>query len=84
MTIYKDVEVEVDVELKDFDFEDICSWVKEVSESEMTPYEEQELKALKKALRVISSDNIKDFVYQMERETFEELFEEMKNSWQNT
>jgi hypothetical protein len=76
MRIDKEIclEVEVDVNLEDFDFEDVCNFIVKTSK-QASPYENQCIERMKDEL-------FKDFVHGMEREYFDELFETMKNSWQ--
>lgn len=76
MYIEKCIEVEVD--LNDFDFEDICEFVLDKAINP-TAYEAHYLERIKDHFTKFN----KDLIYQMERDEFEELFEIMKDSWQN-
>jgi len=83
MTVYKEIceEISVDVDLEDFDFEDICDYVSEVNSNDPAYYEKSLIEKLQRTL-FYKNMNISDFIYQMERDEFNELFEVIKNSWQ--
>jgi uncharacterized protein YpuA (DUF1002 family) len=82
MKIYKEIyeEVEVDVNLEDFDFEDICDFIVETSKH-ASDYENICIDQMRKSL-FQEDKSLEDFVHAMERDYFDELFETMKNSWQ--
>jgi len=83
MTVYKEIceEIFVDVDLEDFDFEEICDYVSEVNSNDPSYYEKSLIEKLQRTL-FYKNMNISDFIYQMERDEFNELFEVIKNSWQ--
>jgi len=83
MTVYKEIceEISVDVDLEDFDFEEICNHVSEVNSNDPSYYEKSLIEKLQRTL-FYKNMNISDFIYQMERDEFNELFEVIKNSWQ--
>lgn len=87
MTVYKEtyIDVAVDVELGDFDIEDICNYIKKLRYSDTcTPYEEETINNLNRNLtNMYSNTPMENFVYELNREQFEELFNLMKTSWQN-
>jgi hypothetical protein len=82
MKIHKEIceDVVVDVNLEDFDFEDVCDFIVKTS-LDASYYEDECINRMKKDL--FQDDNsMEDFVHGMDREYFDELFETMKNSWQ--
>jgi hypothetical protein len=82
MRIYKEIceEIQVDVDLEDFDFKDICNFIVETA-VDGSYYEQECIKDLQNSL--FQGDlSMGDFVNGMDREYFEKLFELMKNSWQ--
>jgi hypothetical protein len=74
--IYEEIEVEVDLE----DFEDVCDFIVNTSKH-ASQYENATIIRMRKSL-FQEDKSLKDFVYGMEREYFDELFEIMKKSWQ--
>jgi hypothetical protein len=82
MKIYKEIyeEIEVEVDLEDFDFEDVCDFIVQTSKH-ASQYENATIIRMRKNL-FQEDKSLKDFVYSMEREYFDELFEIMKKSWQ--
>lgn len=81
MKVYKDVEVEVDVDISDFDIEHVVQYIIGVAESNnLTRYEQNAIEELRYSIGI---DLTKDSAYSMSRQEFEEIFEVMKNSWQN-
>lgn len=82
MRVYKVIceEITVDVDLEDFDLSDIIDYIIDVSKDDLSIYENREIDRLKQELSIPT--DLKDRIYAMEREEFEELFEIMKNSRQ--
>lgn len=79
MTVYK--EVKVDIDLEDFELNDILDYIYDKFDSNSTS------KAIKELIlnnsKYITNSSLDDDVYSMSREDFEILFDKMKNSWQN-
>jgi hypothetical protein len=80
MTVYK--EVEFDVDLEDFELNYILDYIYNKFEDNSTPKYMKEM-ILSNSKYITNLSSSEDDVYSMGREEFELVFNTMKNSWQN-
>jgi hypothetical protein len=80
MTVYK--EVELDVDLEDFELNYILDYIYNKFEDNSTPKYMKEM-ILSNSKYITNLSSSEDDVYSMGREEFELVFNTMKNSWQN-
>jgi len=79
MTVYK--ECEIDIDLEEFELNDILEYIYNKFEDNSTS------KAMKELIlsnsKYITDSSLEDDIYSMGREEFELVFNKMKTSWQN-
>lgn len=76
MTIEKEVTVDVDID--EFDFKDIC---KAFEAGSSDPKNAKLYEDTLDTLDLLAHDDMKEWIYQMDRETFQELYEIMTNDF---